>query len=173
MEQATLGRDFDALWPTFEGQKVTKVILTFAGEVDLSQNQDLCRALDYLGEVEFTISGRITGKKHSYKQGATVGTATMTVERIDLGGVAVVAKGGSKAAKEAIDVTPDGEATPAPKKRGRPKKAAADEYRMCGKMHSGHLSACTLPWNECEIDDPSPSGILAEAQAIAEGSYDA
>lgn len=158
-DQQTLGVDFDALWPEFEGQKVSKVILTFAGEVDLSQNQDLCRSLDYLGEVEFTIKGRITGKKHSYVKGATVGNATMSVERVDLGGASIITTKAQTAAARAAKLAE------------RP--VARDPLEICGQIHEGHMSACQIPWQDCEIGanvtgpNNEPPSVLDQASEIA------
>lgn len=82
--QGDLGGDFDELWVRFEGQKVTKVILNFAGEVEVT-DQVTAAALGYLEEVQFTITGRITGKKHSYVKGLTRGQAIVEVHEVALG----------------------------------------------------------------------------------------
>lgn len=104
-EQPSLSPEFESLWPQFEGQRITKVIMTFAGEVDLSADQDLCQALHYLDEVEFTIRGRITGKKFSLKGVETVGNATTTILAIRAGGGLIMTKAGERA-EAAKDVTP-------------------------------------------------------------------
>lgn len=164
--QPSLGTQFDALWPEFEGQRVTKVIMTFAGEVDLSQNPDLCAALSYLGEVEFTIHGRITGKKHSYVKGATVGNATLAVERVELGNTSFLTTKAQTAAARAA------------KEAERP--AQRDPLEVCGQIHEGHLSACQIPWQDCEIglndpDRPRPNeapDVIAQATEIARNASD-
>lgn len=111
-QQPSLSQEFEELWPIFEGERVSKVIMTFAGEVDLSADIDLCQALGYGAEVEFTIRGKVTGKKHSFKGGGmTVGNATVTIESIRANGALIMTKAGERAAK-ARDVTPDSQPRP-------------------------------------------------------------
>lgn len=75
------------LWDRFEGRKVNKVILTFAGTCDLSQDPALCTQLRLRNEVDFSISGEVTGKAFKLrtdKNGVTTvdGVATINVTEV-------------------------------------------------------------------------------------------
>lgn len=136
-EQPTLSKEFEDLWPAFEGEKVAKVVMNFAGEVDLSANAELCQSLDYLGEIEFTIRGTVTGKKFSHKGGDTVGSAILTIDRVQLAGSELLTRAGTRAAARAAkveqddaifdpDFTPDG--IEAPEGSALRIRGAANEY---------------------------------------------
>lgn len=128
---------FEGLWPVFEGERVTKVVLTFAGEISIT-DRTVAAELGYLGDVELTVRGKITGKKHSWKAGATVGNATLAIESIEMAGVeldsATAARAAAKAEKAAATPTPI-----------RP-----DIY-PCDRVHRGHLSPCPQPAETCEL----------------------
>lgn len=165
--QGSLGGDFDELWTRFEGQKVTKVILNFAGEVAVT-DQETAAALGYLEEVEFMIRGRITGKKHSYQKGLTRGQAIVEVHSVELGDHVFETKVAErlKAAQEAQDVTPPEATQKAPDGRSRRRKddpvwdeldrqdeaiAAATDGLLCGKIHRGHSNPCPIPAVDCDL----------------------
>ncbi len=86
-QTAMPGFEKPELWDRFEGRKITKVILSFAGTCDLSQDPDLCRALRLRNEVGFTIEGQVTGKAFKLrtdKNGVTTvdGVATLNVTEV-------------------------------------------------------------------------------------------
>ena len=167
--QGSLGGDFDELWTRFEGQKVTAVILNFAGEVSVT-DQETAAALGYLEEVEFLIRGRITGKKHSYRGGTTRGQAIVQVESVELGDHVFETKVAErlKKAAEAQDVTPPGPEAPQDARSGRNRRrkddpvwdeldrqdeslAAATDGLLCGKVHRGHLNPCAILAVDCDL----------------------
>ena len=164
--QGSLGGDFDELWVRFEGQKVTKVILNFAGEVSVT-DPETAAALGYLEEVEFLIRGRITGKKHSYQKGLTRGQAIVEVHSVELGDHVFETKVAErlKAAADAQDVTPEGPQEARRPRSGRRKDdpvwdeldrqdealAAVTDGLLCGKIHRGHTNPCGILAVDCDL----------------------
>lgn len=161
--QASLSSEFEELWPLFEGNRVSKVIMTFAGEVDLSSDPELCAALGYLEEVEFTVMGRITGKKHSLKGNVTVGNATIAVERIRTGATIVTTKAGRRAAEAAQALNEPEEAegpTPIKRRRGRRQPAVFDDLDADDRRAAmeAQRAADDAAWEEPAADDGDGSG---------------
>lgn len=160
-QQPSLSEEFEELWPLFEGQRVSKVIMTFAGEVDLSADADLCQALGYLEDVEFTIIGRVSGKKHSLKGNSTVGNATITIDRIRSGATIVTTRAGQRAAEaaEALNAPP-GEPTPLKRRRGKRQEAVWEDLDEAARKEAieAARAADDAAWDEPAADEGDGSG---------------
>lgn len=158
-----------AIQPAFwnlDAYTMEKVVVNFAGEVELLPDNELRDSVELGSFIEFTVKAQVTARKFSLKG---TGQVILTVLAIETNGSELLTRKGTAAAQAAIDVTPEGEA---PKKRGRPRKADP-AFDTCGIVHRGMNSPCMNSRDDCEIEaslqaaDERAARVLSEAEDVA------
>lgn len=162
-EQAEMpGFEKPELWDRFEGRRISKVILSFAGTCDLSDDPELARQLHLREEVAFTIEGQVTGKAFKLrtdKNGVTTvdGVATINVTSVY-----------AALAPHVLDVDPDSE-VPATIEKFEELAFKDHEYRpdddmVCRDCGEG----AHRPWHE-EAEQSPLAESLIEAGTLEPG----